>query len=233
MVYREDNNYPKAFGATALILAALFAICYFITFSLPAPPPEGTGGILVNYGTTDEGSGSDYMSVEQPSEAEKANGNKPDKVNTAQPTPQVSADNSDKAVVTQNTEDAPTVVANDKKASPDLATQAKKSTSKPAINQNALYKGKTNNATGEGDGTGNTPGNQGKPTGTTLTNNYNGTGSGTGGNLTGMPQRSFVNKPAVTDAGRNTGKVVVDIRVDKQGNVTLFCTDKNCGYKSS
>jgi outer membrane biosynthesis protein TonB len=221
MNYTEENNYPKAFAATGIILAAVIAMCYFIVFQNPPKPEDGTGGILVNYGTVDEGMGDDYMSTEEPSVAEKANNTKPDKVTPAPPTEEkVQAESSDKNVVTQTTEDAPEVTANTKKPSPTVATQpTTKTVTKPSVNQNALYKGKTNNGTGEGDGNGSTPGNQGKTTGTTLTNNYNGTGSGNGGNLTGMPSRNFISKPAVSDNSRNVGKVVVDIRVDKNGNV--------------
>jgi len=220
MEYREQNNYPKAFLATGIILAVIIALSYFIVFNNPPKTEDGTGGILVNYGTTDEGMGSDYMSTEEPSVAEKANNTKPNKVTPAPPTEQkTETDNSDKKVVTQNTEDAAEVTANTKKPSTTVATQATKTVTKPTVNQNALYKGKTNNGTGEGDGTGTKPGNQGKPTGTTLTNNYNGTGSGNGGNLSGMAQRNFINKPSVNDNGRHTGKIVVDIRVDKNGNV--------------
>ncbi|AMR31918.1 hypothetical protein A0256_11025 [Mucilaginibacter sp. PAMC 26640] len=220
MEYREENNYPRAFAATGVILAAVMALCYFIVFQSPPKAEDGTGGILVNYGTVDEGMGSDYMSVEEPSVAEKANQTKPDKVTPEQPTEEKQeVDNSDKNVVTQANEDAPEVVANSKAPSKTVATQpTTKPVAKPTVNQNALYKGKTNNGTGEGDGTGSTPGNQGKTTGTTLTNNYNGTGSGNGGNLN-LTQRSFVSYPKVSDNKRHQGKVVVDIRVDKNGNV--------------
>lgn len=219
MEYREENNYPKAFLATGIILAFIIAICYFLVFKNPPKQEDGTGGILVNYGTTDEGMGNDYMSTEQPSVAEKANHTPPDKVTHAPPTEQkTQVDNSDKKIVTQNNEDAPEVAANSKKPSNTVATQATKAVAKPVVNQNALYKGKTNNGTGAGDGTANTPGNQGKPTGSTLTNNYNGTGSGNGGNLN-LIQRSFVSRPKVTDDKRRTGKVVIDIHVDKNGNV--------------
>lgn len=219
MEYREENNYPKAFIATGIILAALMAICYFIVFTAPPKPDEGTGGILVNYGTTDAGMGSDYMSKEEPSVAEKANHTLPNKVTPAPPTEKkTQADNSDKKVLTQNNEDAPALTTNTKKPSNTVATQATKAVAKPVVNQNALYKGKTNNGAGSGDGTTNTPGNQGKPTGSTLTNNYNGTGSGNGGNLN-LEQRSFVNRPTVSDANRSTGKVVIDIHVDKNGNI--------------
>ncbi|WP_426671009.1 energy transducer TonB [Mucilaginibacter sp. McL0603] len=216
--YQEENNYPKAFLATGIIMAVLIALCYFIVFKNPPKPEDGTGGILVNYGTTDEGMGTDLTSVEEPSKAERPNHTKPTKVTPAPPTPQkTQVEQSDKKVVTQSTEDAPTVDANSKKVSKTVATQPVTKPAKPAINQNALYKGKSNGGTGEGDGTTNTPGNQGKPNGSTLSPNYNGTGSGNGGLQ--MAQRSFVNKPSVTDDNRRTGKVVVDIRVDKNGTV--------------
>jgi outer membrane biosynthesis protein TonB len=218
MEYYEENNYPKAFAATGVIMAMLIALCYFIVFKNPPKQEDGTGGILVNYGTTDEGMGTDYMSTEEPSKAERPNHTKPTKVTKAPPTPQkAQVEQSDKKIVTQNTEDAPVVDANSKKPSKTVATQPAAKPSKPTINQNALYKGKSNGGTGEGDGTTNTPGNQGNPNGSTLTNNYKGTGSGNGGLQ--MAQRSFVNKPSVTDDNRRTGKVVVDIRVDKTGTV--------------
>jgi outer membrane biosynthesis protein TonB len=220
MDYKEENNYPKAFLATSLILVVIIALCYFIAFQSPPKQEEGTGGILVNYGTIDAGMGADYMSAEQPSVAEKANHTAPNKVTPAPPTEQkTQVDNTDKKIVTQNNEDAPSVAAATKKATANVAAQATKAVHKPVVNQNALYKGKTNNGTGVGDGTTNTPGNQGKPTGSTLTNNYNGTGSGNGGNLK-LFQRSFITQPSVTNDRRSEGKVVIEIQVDKSGNVT-------------
>lgn len=217
--YQEENNYPKAFVATGIIMGVLIALCYFIVFHNPPPEQEGTGGILVNYGTTNEGMGSDYMSVEEPSKAERPNHTRPTKVTQAKPTPQkTQVDQSNKKVVTQNTEDAPEVNANSKKVSTAPATQPVTKPVKPTLNQNALYKGKSNGGTGAGDGTTNTPGNQGSPNGSNLSNNYNGTGSGNGGLQ--MSQRNFVSPPSVTDDNSHTGKVVVEIRVDKSGNVT-------------
>ncbi|QXV67210.1 energy transducer TonB [Mucilaginibacter sp. 21P] len=218
MQYREENNYPKAFAATGIILGIVMALCYFIVFQMPVKEEDGTGGILVNYGTVDEGMGSDYTSTEEPSVAEKANKSQPDKVTPAPPTEQkVEADQSDKNVVTQNNEDAPEVTANSKAPSKTIATTPTKTEAKPAVNQNALYKGKTNNGTGEGDGTGSTPGNQGKTTGTTLTDNYNGTGSGNGGNS--LTARNFLRPPAKPNVTNTEGKVVIEFRIDGDGNV--------------
>lgn len=226
MDYREDNNYPKAFAATGIILGVVMALCYFIVFQNPPPHEEGTGGILVNYGTVDEGMGTDYMSTEEPSVAEKANNTKPDKVTPAPPTEEKQqVDNSDKNVVTQTTDDAPEVTANSKKPSTTVATQpTTKTVAKPAVNQNALYKGKTNTGTGEGDGTGNTPGNQGKPTGTTLTNNYNGTGDGNGGNA--LTARNFTRPPSKPVVSNFEGKIVITFRIDADGNIISASVDR-------
>ncbi|GAB2693050.1 hypothetical protein GCM10027037_15600 [Mucilaginibacter koreensis] len=223
MDYRQqENNYPKAFLATGVILGLVMALSYFLVFKAPVKEQEGTGGILVNYGTVDEGMGNDYMSAEEPSVAENANHTKPDKVTPAPPTEQPShVESSNKNVVTQNTEDAPEVAANDKKQSSTVATTpAKPTEAKPTINQNALYKGKTNNGTGEGDGTGNKPGNQGDPNGSTLTPDYGKGGNGTGGTLQGMDNRSFSVKPSLNFDPHVDGLVIVDIIVDKNGNVT-------------
>jgi hypothetical protein len=218
MNYQEENNYPKAFLATGIILGVMIVLCYFIVFKNPPIPDEGMGGVVVNYGTTDAGMGKDVTSTEQPSVAEKANNTPPDKVTKAQPTEQkTQVDNSDKKVVTQNAEDAPEVAANSKKTSPAVATQPAKAVKKEVINQNALYKGATNKGTGAGDGTTGTPGNQGSPNGTTLSNNYGPGGSG--GGLHGMPDWSFVSPLSVTNTNRVPGTVVIDIVVDPNGNV--------------
>jgi len=217
-IQEEENNYPKAFLLTGIILGIVMALCYFIVFITPPKLDDGTGGILVNYGTVDEGSGTNQASMEEPSVAEKANKQQPDKVTPAPPTEQkTQVENSDKDVVTQNTEDAPEVAAKSKKPNNASVAQPNKPAAKAVVNQNALYKGKTNNASGTGDGTTNTPGNQGKPNGSNLSNNYNGTGSGNGG--LALENRSWVSRPTVDDARRRVGRIVVEIHVDKNGNV--------------
>ncbi|MDO3624904.1 energy transducer TonB [Mucilaginibacter sp. BT774] len=216
--YQEENNYPKAFLATGIIMGILIALCYFIVFHNPPPQEMGTGGILVNYGTTNEGMGDDYMSTEEPSKSERPNHTKPTKITKAPVTPQKTQEApSDKKVVTQTTEDAPEVKDNAKKPTTAPVSQAIAKPAKPTLNQNALYKGKPTGGTGNGDGTTNTPGNQGSPNGSNLSNNYNGTGSGNGG--LALANRSWVSRPTVDDNHRTTGVIMVQIQVDKNGNV--------------
>jgi len=218
MTYEEENNYPKAFLATGIILGLMIALCYFIVFITPPPQDEGAGGILVNYGTTEEGMGKDITSADDPSVSPKANHTQPTKVTREQPTEQqtkVTASN--QKIVTQNTEDAPEVAANSKKTSNQIATEPVKPVKKQVVNAAALYKGPSKTGSGLGDGTTTTPGNQGSKQGSTLSDNYGPGGSG--GGLKGMPAWSFVNPLNVTNTNRVPGVVVIDITVDPSGDV--------------
>ena len=224
MDYKEENNYPKAFLVTGIILAVMAALCYFIVFHNPPAEVDGTGGILVNYGTTDAGEGKDFNSVEQPSVAEKANRTQPNKVTPEQPTDQkTQVDNSDKNVVTQNAEDAPTVAANSKKTSQSVATEPAKPVKKQVVNANALYRGPSSKGAGAGDGTTTTAGNQGSVNGSPLANNYGQGGSGNG--LKGT-QWSFVVYPEIKNTSRTPGIVVVDVTIDASGNIIDASPDK-------
>lgn len=215
----EENNYPKAFLATGIIMAVFALLCLIVVFTNPPPLEMGTGGILVNYGTTDAGSGSDITNTEEPSKAERPNHTKPTKVTQAQPTPEKShVDESNKKVVTQNTEDAPEVNSNSKATSKAVATApTPPKPVKRTVNQNALYKGATSSGTGGGDGTTNTPGNQGSPNGSTLTNNYGPGGGGNGG--LALSNWRFVDPPDVKNTHRVPGRVVVDFMIDENGVV--------------
>jgi hypothetical protein len=222
--YQQENNYPKAFLATGIIMAVLIAACYFIVFKNPPQQVDGTGGILVNYGTTNEGMGSDINSAEEPSVAEKANHVKPDKVTPAPPTEKPTpTDNSAQKVVTQNTEDAAEVATSSKKPSTTVSTQTTKAVAKPTVNQNALYKGPSKAGMGSGDGTTDKAGNQGSPNGSALSNNYGPGGSGTGLN---MANWHYVNPPDVKNVHRVAGNVVIDFTIDENGNVLEAHSDR-------
>ncbi|PWG80514.1 energy transducer TonB [Pararcticibacter amylolyticus] len=222
MQYQEENNYPKAFLISGVMMGLLIAISYFIVFGMQAPQEVGTGGIVVNYGTVEEGMGDDFMSIEEPSVDPNANNTPPDKVlpNTeTQPVP--SAESNEKTVVTQEVEDAPEVSVPKKATSAPVASTATTppKESKPTVNQNALYKGKKSTGTGMGDGTGSTPGNQGDPDGDPLASNYGSGGSGFGNVKLTLANRRFLNLPRINDQGQQSGKIYVEIRVDKSGEV--------------
>ena len=221
MQYQEENNYPKAVVFSSLAMGLFLLISYFIMIGRPFTPEDiGTGGIIVNYGTTDEGMGDDYMSIEEPSVDPNANKALPDKVVTAtDPTKNPTSESSDKAIVTQDAEDAPSVITKEKNTTNAPSTSTPTKESKPVVNTNALYKGKKNDGTGKGDGTGTTPGNQGSKDGDPLSPNYGKGGSGFGGVSLTLANRSFVSIPRIEDQGQSAGKIAVEIRVDKTGEV--------------
>jgi hypothetical protein len=222
MERQEENNYPKAFIATGIIIAVIIAVCCIVIIHF-VPQDDGTGGIIVNYGTTDAGMGNDINSVEEPSVSPKANHTQPTKVTPAQPTEQKSAvATSNEKVVTQNNEDAPEVAANSKKASKAVATTPAKPTHKEVVNQNALYRGPSKTGTGGGDGTTTTPGNQGSKNGSPLAPNYGDGGSGNG--LKGT-QWSFVSLPEVRNPSRTQGTVYIDVTIDATGHITEAHSD--------
>lgn len=216
---KEENNYPKAVAISTGIMVFLIALSFFIVIGNFEPPVEaGMGGIVVNYGTSVEGMGTDYTSIEEPSADPNANNQPPDKVEPVEPTrEQPTTQNSTKEIQTQNSEDAVSVntKANTKTTAPTATTETKPA--KPVINQNALYKGKANKGTGGGDGTGSTPGNQGDPDGDPLSNNYGEGGSGFGD--TPIALRKFTNLVTPEDDGQKTGKIAVRIKINKSGIV--------------
>ncbi|WP_443938275.1 energy transducer TonB [Pedobacter sp. MW01-1-1] len=228
----EENNYPKAIAISTGIMAFLLAISFFIVIGSFQPPEEvGTGGMVVNYGTSETGMGDDYMSIEEPSADPNANGKAPDKVTPDEEvTPNNTEQSSDQEIQTQNTEEALAITAKATKAtSTTPTTQTEEKPAKPVINQNALYKGKKNTGQGQGDGTGTEPGNQGSVNGDPLANNYGEGGSGNGNVALSLAGRKFIDIPRIQDDGQSRGKIAVRIRVDKNGKIV----DARAGAKGT
>lgn len=219
MTYKEENNYPKAIAISTAIMAVLLVLSFFIAIGTFKPAEEaGMGGMVVNYGTSVEGMGTDYTSMEEPSADPNANNQPPDKVVPEQKvTPTKSSESTDKEITTQNTEEAVSISTkkSTKPSNPTATTTDKPAP--PAVNQNALYKGKANKGTGQGDGTGTTPGNQGSVNGDPMANNYGEGGSGFGS--TPIALRRFTNLVTPQDDGQKTGKIAVRITINKQGVV--------------
>src|SRR5690606_14474665 len=123
---QEENNMPKALGLSTAVMGLFVLIGFFIVFG--DAPRFGMGGIIVNYGTSAEGMGDDYMSVDEPSMDENANNVQPDRVDPqATPLPTPSQQVTDKVVATQDMDDAPAVPKQEKpvQANADVATPEK------------------------------------------------------------------------------------------------------------
>ena len=223
MQYREENNFPRAFLFSGLAMILFLGISYWITFGSGIDvelKESGIGGIVVNYGTSETGMGDDIHGIEEPSVAENADNSQKNIISETPSETAPSNEATNNAIVTQNTDDAPTVSTSEKSnnSTPATATPSKPA-AKPSVDARAIYTGKKNNGTGAGDGTGNTPGNQGERGGDPLASNYGKGGSGFGGTQLTIAGRSFVSPPRISDDGQTSGKIAVEIRVDQTGRV--------------
>jgi TonB family protein len=222
----------RSLTISLLVHLALFLALYFLVMKINIPPFEeagGGGGVLVNIGYVDLASGNvQPLSESTTTEPQPVK----EKVTTAQENEKIATqdfEESHPVVTAKKTETKKTVT----KKTP-VVTETKKTTVKEkTVDQRALYKGKTNSSTSQGTSTSGT-GDQGDPTGDPNSKyqgkNGNGTGTGPGtgtGNGTGsgigdfdLKGRSIMRRPVLHDTSQETGKVVVEIVVDKSGNVT-------------
>jgi len=208
---------------TILVHAVLILLLLYFVLQ-PHYPPYGESGVFLNLGLVDVG-----MGAEQPQGTAS-------ELQAPSPTESSpSASQKTKDVITQETEDAPVIQKKeDKKKSAeavktDNKTTTKKTENKPAVpvppKPKALYPGNTaNNSTSEG--TGNKAGDQGKPNGDVNGTDYTGSPGiggpgpgGSGGAQLGMSGRKIIYYPPIVDNSQKTGRVVVNIKVDKAGSV--------------
>lgn len=217
----ESSQNIKAIISTCILHLLFVLICYFFYINVQIPQEEiETGGIVINYGTSETGMGDDYTSMEEPAIGEKISSEPIEDPN--RPNSSSTSINSDaKDVLTQDIEDAPAVVDANPKSSNNSTNSSTINTepAKPSVDSRALFKGKKNNGTGGGDGTGTTPGNQGSTDGDPNSKSYTGNGSGGGGVALNLNGRKFLSLPKIQDDGQTQGKITVDITVDKNGTI--------------
>jgi len=202
---------PSGLTATIAFHGLLLLLIIIFGFKAPYPPP-GEEGILINFGNSENGFGD----IQPEGLPERQN-------NT-------STNNNDEELLTQNIEDAAFIKEQNKN---NKTNQLNKNTNpndnktnEKQVNQNALFPG-NNNSQGEGITNGN--GDQGDPNGDPNSNKYDGTGlsdKGTGWSLSGRSNKALP-KPKYSD--NEQGKVVVEIFVDRAGNVVKA----NAGYKGT
>ncbi len=199
-------------GITGLIL--LFFILYKII--TPNPPFEfaGEGGIEVNFGTYNEGTGeveSDGIGTATSVVAESSSS----KSEASSSKEEVYTSDNGEPVDMKKDENKPKIENN--------VTVIKTNTTTPKENKNnnSLLNAYTKNTgkNGGGDGNSGEAGNEGQPDGNLNTHGIGGTGGGTDGS-NGLGGRKLITLPCKADDSREEGTVVVIIKVDKQGNIT-------------
>ncbi len=222
MKYLETKEEKKSFAISVVLILVLLLLFRFVSVINVMDPPQESG-IAVNFGNTDVGSGRNI----QP---------EPTKV-TPQPQPQpkeqVQTPQTDN-VATQETTEAPVIksdpevkkpVKEPAKPEPKPKEEVKKPDPKPDksvmdaignVTGSDPVDGENNDGEGPGDG----PGNKGKIDGNRYANSYYGTpGNGKGGKGFGLSGRGKVAGRGVEQDCFETGTVIVEIEVDRQGNV--------------
>lgn len=212
-------------GITGTIIFHAILIVLFIVFGYTTPLPlPAEEGILINFGDVDEGAGQLEPRMSE-SIQEESQESIQESVPESNPSP------TEDGTVTQDFEDAPAVKeqgVKEEKTETKPKTQPKEEKEeKPEpveerkVNENALFPGRdrnTNTSTSEGETEGNK--NQGSTTGSVDSKNHiGGNSSGTiGFSLEGRSIIGTLPKPDYNQ--QIQGKVVVEISVDKEGNVT-------------
>ncbi len=226
------------FDSRGLIGSAIFHIALlflFILFGFKTPLPlPAERGILINFGDSDFGTGS----VEPKLNEELT---KPEPRQSAEISKDVKAEES---YLTQETEEAPAIKTSvstkareKKKADTKQSTATgkteteteKKTEQQQTVDTRAIYKGKkTDSQSTAGEGTTTRSGNQGSVTGSENATDHS-LGMGGDGVSADLTGRNALSLPKPDIDSQKEGKVVVEIRVDRSGNVV----NANPGVKGS
>ncbi|HRH67458.1 MAG TPA: TonB family protein [Bacteroidia bacterium] len=231
----DANIRSRSIIISVAIHAGLFLALLFVMVRTQIPPfPEtgGGGGVIVNIGYIDEAGGEIQPMSENISENPALT-----KVTPAtQPEENIATQDIEESGIAREVRD-PKKTDVKRVITPVTTPKDNKRVVEPVkvVDQRAIYKGKSNSSTSQGTGTG--TGDQGDPAGDPNSKYYgkNGSGSGPGdgpgegpgqgpgkggGVSFSLAGRKMIRTPQINDRSQETGKVVVDITVDKNGEVT-------------
>lgn len=213
MKFLETPEEKKSFGITTALFVIMLILFTFLGLTYMDPPPEN--GIAVNFGNSDTGSGN-VQPIEPPKAAEEI--------------PQSQPEASQEQILTQDA-DAPITATKTEKPKKDTKPTPETKpveTPKKTVNSALDRIKNAKKAEGEGktshgdDADGN--GDKGNPNGSLYANSFygSGTGDGTGtgkGTGWGLAGRKLAGNSKKVQDCNESGKVVVKIWVNNQGNV--------------
>ena len=213
MKFLETPEEKKSFGITTALFVIMLILFTFLGLTYMDPPPEN--GIAVNFGNSDTGSG-DVQPIEPPKASEEI--------------PQSQPEASQEQILTQDA-DAPITATKTEKPKKDTKPTPETKpveTPKKTVNSALDRIKNAKKAEGEGktshgdDADGN--GDKGNPNGSLYANSFygSGTGDGTGtgkGTGWGLAGRKLAGNSKKVQDCNESGKVVVKIWVNNQGNV--------------
>jgi hypothetical protein len=202
---KPSKNRRKAIIGTVLFHIGLLMCFIFmgLTYQIPPPPEEG---ITINFGYEDFGSG-----AEQPEQIIEEEQVSPQEVIEDNPVTE--------ELSTQDVEETPTVKKEEpKEKKTKEVRELEEKKPEPVVNTKALYPGKKqNNSSSQGVSEG--QGDQGSQDVDPNSNAYTGGGVGTNGIAYKLGGRTVAEIKKPTYDSQQQGKVVVTIRVNRNGKV--------------
>jgi TonB family protein len=216
------SSKTRSILGSVIIHAILLVLLLLFGFRTPLPLPAEQG-ILINFGTSDQGSG-----IAEPKPAVAASNE------TAKQTP---SETVKETPLTQDFEEAATIPTPKPVVKPKPETKPKPKpveTVKPQneqpkpveekpreVNQQALFPGQKPGGSNTGEGETGNPGNQGSVDGSTESNSHIGGPVGGGDGISfSLGGRSRLSLPSPEYPKQKSGRVVVEVTVDRNGNVT-------------
>ena len=220
----QPKDRKKATRISVIVNIILIILLLFPFMSFQVPPP-GEEGILVSFGAPDMGRGDDQPDTQQEEEVppQPAEETPP----PAEPKP-VEEQAVEEEVITQ---EDPNVIALKKKKEEEAREKAEKERQELLEEQrrkeaDAKKKAEYNEAKkqfgdlfGGGKGQTDTEGNQGDPLGDPNSDNLEGLSTGKGSVGGGLGGRKIQYKPQVVEKSQKTGRVVVRVCVNDDGQV--------------
>ena len=196
----EKKDKGVAIAGTIIVHALIVLVLFLMAFRTPLPLP-GEEGVEVDLGMMDQGMGN--IQPEKPAIPMAAQ-------------PQQQPSQSKEEIVTQNDDEAPSL-EKPKNTKPKQEKPAEEP--KPTVNKRALFKGNNNPQAGGSEGITGQPGDQGNPNGLADIKKYDGNGgkgNGPGYDLGGRGHKHLGSPPKEFP---EEGHIVVEIWVDREGNV--------------
>ena len=208
---KEQKSRIAAVAGTIAFHALLLLALLLLALRTPLPLPSEEG-VEVNLGYSDDGMGD--IQPETPALTPSA-------------APPPSKSTADDQLVTENNDETPAIEKIKKKTEKTTTTPVTKPTptvekpKEPTVNQKALYsKNSPKTTDGGNQGITGKPGDQGKPDGTPGSPNYEGNGGKGNGISVNLGGRGTIILPKPTYNSPEQGKIVVSIRVNREGKVT-------------
>lgn len=198
---KNSKNKQNAIIGTILfhIILLLCFIFMGLTYQIPPPPEEG---ITINFGYQDSGNGSEQ----------------PEPIVEEKITPQKLNNSFVEEITTQDIEEIPISKSKDQIKKSEEVKKTEDKNPDPEVNIKALYTGKKQNNS-ISQGIGEEQGDQGIKDGNQNSNTYNAVSNGTNGIAYQLGDRTIAEITKPIYDSQQQGKVVVTIRVNRNGNV--------------